>query len=274
MKPKHTKRAVYPIVLAVLFLQASVFSFDASETFDKKCSSCHSIGGGDDVGPDLKGVNERRDKKWIVRFIQESQTIVQSGDAVAVELFNKFRQKKMPDQDLTEAEITQLLEFIKGGGAGVAKSSENKTALKATADEIDKGAKLFSGGIKLTNGGPQCITCHSAGEMTYLGGGSLGPDLTQAYSNYNDAGLSKVLTKITFPTMAEIYASKSLTPEEVYQLKAFLYTVDKAGPVTAGYQKKFIFLGFIGLFAGLGVIDFSWRSRRKKSSRPNSGGDK
>jgi len=247
-------------------------AFDAADAFDKKCSSCHSIGGGDDVGPDLKGISERRQVKWLVRFIQESQTIIQSGDPIAVEIFNKYKQKKMPDQDLSEAEILSILEFIKAGGGGAAKAVENKSALKATAEEILQGSKLFSGEVKLTAGGAACISCHSAGPLPYLGGGSLGPDLTSAYSKYNDAGLSKVLTKITFPTMAEMYAAKALTADEVYQIKAFLHQVDKAGPITAGYQKKFIFLGILGLFAGLGIIDFSWRSRRRKSSRPTSGG--
>lgn len=259
------------LVASTLVVSSWSFAFDAAETFEKKCSSCHSIGGGDDVGPDLKGVNERRDSKWLIRFIQESQTIIQSGDAVAVELFNKFRQKKMPDNDLAEAEVLQLLEFIKAGGAPT-KTSENKSALKATPNDIELGRNLFSGTVRLSKGGPSCVSCHTAGQLQYLGGGSLGPDLTQAYSNYNDTGLSKVLTKITFPTMAEIYAAKPLTNDEVFQIKAFLYSVDKAGPVTAGYQKKFLFLGILGLFVGLGVIDFSWRSRRRKSSRPTAGG--
>lgn len=259
------------LVASTLVVSSWSFAFDAAETFEKKCSSCHSIGGGDDVGPDLKGVNERRDSKWLIRFIQESQTIIQSGDAVAVELFNKFRQKKMPDNDLDEAEVLQLLEFIKAGGAPT-KTSENKSALKATPNDIELGRNLFSGTMRLSKGGPSCVSCHTAGQLQYLGGGSLGPDLTQAYSNYNDTGLSKVLTKITFPTMAELYAARALTSDEVFQLKAFLYSVDKAGPVTAGYQKKFLFLGILGLFVGLGVIDFSWRSRRRKSSRPTAGG--
>ena len=251
----------------------SLRALDAPDAFEKKCSSCHSIGGGDDVGPDLKGVTERRDPKWLVRFIQESQTVIQSGDPVAVELFNKFRQKKMPDQDLSEADVLALLDFIKSGGAGAAKTAESKSALKATPEDIERGRKIFTGEIRLAKGGPACVSCHSAGDTAYLGGGTLGPDLTPAYSNYNDTGLSKVLTKITFPTMAEIYAAKSLTPDEVFQIKAYLYQVDKAGPVTAGYQKKFLFLGVLGLFVGLGVIDFSWRSRRRKSSRPTIGGE-
>ncbi len=266
-----SKYVGYVLVASNLLVSSLGYAIDAAETFEKKCSSCHSIGGGDDVGPDLKGVNDRRDSKWLIRFIQESQTIVQSGDAVAVELFNNFRQKKMPDQDLSEADILQLLEFIKGGG-GPAKTSENKSALKATPNDIELGRSLFSGSMRLSKGGPACVSCHTAGQLQYLGGGSLGPDLTQAYSNYNDTGLSKVLTKITFPTMAEIYAAKPLTNDEVFQIKAFLYTVDRAGPVTAGYQKKFLFLGILGLFIGLGVIDFAWRSRRRKSSRPTAGG--
>lgn len=259
------------LILTLATTAVPLRAFDASETFEKKCSSCHTVGGGDDVGPDLKGITKRREAKWLTRFIQESQTLIQSGDAAAVEVFNKYKQKKMPDQDLSEDEIRQLLEYVESGSAGTAKTAESKSALKATALEIEQGRKIFIGEVTLTKGGAACLSCHTAGNISFLGGGSLGPDLSQAYSKYTDSGMSKVLTKITFPSMAEIYAAKPLTADEVFQLKAYLHQVDQAGPVTAGYQKKFLFLGILGLFAGLGVIDFSWRSRRKKSSRPTSG---
>ena len=37
--------------------------------FSKMCAPCHTIGGGDHVGPDLLGVVGRRDRAWLVDFI-------------------------------------------------------------------------------------------------------------------------------------------------------------------------------------------------------------
>jgi mono/diheme cytochrome c family protein len=277
--PKIRVRGGNVLVIIVLALALGTvvcaqmsYAFDAPAVFEKQCSSCHSIGGGDDVGPDLKGVMERRKPEWLMRFIRESQSVIASGDSVAVDLFEKFRRKKMPDQDFSDAEVLVLLDYIKSGGSG-ASTSQVKSALKSTDDDVSRGRDFFIGKTRLANGGPACAGCHGAGLLPVLGGGTLGPDLTSAYSTYTDSGLSKVLTRISFPTMAELYASRPLTEEEVFAIKAFLFQTDKHGPVTAGYEKKFLFLGILGLLAGLGVIDLSWRNRRRKTSRPIAGGD-
>ncbi|MDD1749458.1 MAG: c-type cytochrome, partial [Methanothrix sp.] len=39
--------------------------------FDSKCTLCHTIGGGKKIGPDLKGVTQRRAEEWIVKFISD-----------------------------------------------------------------------------------------------------------------------------------------------------------------------------------------------------------
>lgn len=255
------------------FLLTPSLAFDPVEVFEKKCSSCHTIGGGEDVGPDLKGLSERRTEAWLIQFIQESQAMVNAGDPIAVDLFNKYRKKKMPDQDLSDDEVKQLLAFIKSGGAGLEQSPDAKSALKATVEEIARGEQLFAGHVPFQQGGPACIQCHIVGDLGALGGGTLGPNLTAAFSNYNDKGLSKVLTKISFPVMNEVYAGKALTAVEVFQIKSFLYEADKKGYEPKGERKKFVFMALIGLLLGFGVIDVSWRNRRKKSQRPLIGED-
>src|SRR5262249_35219333 len=37
--------------------------------FKKVCAPCHTIGVGDRVGPDLRGVVQRRDRGWLAKFI-------------------------------------------------------------------------------------------------------------------------------------------------------------------------------------------------------------
>lgn len=254
------------VVVVALGFCSSIFAFDAGEYFSQKCASCHTVGKGDDVGPDLKGVTKRREKAWLIRFIKESQSMIAEGDPIANELFIKYKKKKMPDQELDDSEVEQILSYIESGkvadaGAGI------KSALDANPYDIKQGLALFSGTAKFKNGGPSCLSCHSAGEAGYFGGGTLGPNLSHAYSSYNDKGLSKVLKSINFPSMVEVYKKHKLTDDEIYQVKSYLYTVDREATVDHGYTKKFVFIGIIGFLLLLGAFDLVWKNRKKKSRK-------
>lgn len=248
--------------------QSQALAFDAPLYFEKKCSSCHSIGGGDDVGPDLKDISKRREKAWLAKFVRESQAVINSGDPVANELFNKFKRKVMPDQELSDDELNTLFAFIDSGGQGGAVAKKMRSALEANTYDIQKGEELFTGKVKFVNGGTACLSCHSAGSAGVLGGGTLGPDLTKAFASYGDNGLSKVITNIAFPSMQEMYKDKALTEQEVFSIKAFLFDTDRKGIVDRGHSKKFFFLGFIGFLLALGFLDLVFRDRRKKTRRP------
>lgn len=82
--------------------------------FDANCAVCHSIDA-DVVGPALKNVHERRGDEWLVKFIQNSQELVQSGDKDAIEVFEKFNKMPMPafKSSLSEGDIKNVIAFIK-----------------------------------------------------------------------------------------------------------------------------------------------------------------
>ncbi len=80
------------------------------------CKACHTIGGGNLVGPDLKGVTERRDEAWLIKFIQNSQALIQSGDADAIQVFEEFNKIPMPPHTYTEDQIKDILLYIKNDG--------------------------------------------------------------------------------------------------------------------------------------------------------------
>ena len=84
-------RMLFTFVSITILFSFSATAFEAAEYFDKKCSSYHSIGGGDDVGPDLKGITERRSEEWLVKFIKDSESVIKSGDPMANKLFAKFK---------------------------------------------------------------------------------------------------------------------------------------------------------------------------------------
>lgn len=262
-------------LFVLLFTPLTVFAFEAPVYFENKCLSCHSIGGGDEVGPDLKGITEKRSEKWLIEFIRDSEKVINSGDPVANELFAKFKYKKMPAQDLTDAEIKALLEFIKTGkGAGAA---AYRPATEANPFDVSMGHDLFIGATKFKNGGPSCLSCHSGGpDLTSFGGGTLGPDLvTKSYADYQDKGLNKVLAKISFPSMAEIYTASPLTEQENYYLRAFLLKENlkyqqtiSEGDHSGDPKNKFVLLGMLGALTGLLGADAIFRKRRKKTQKP------
>jgi protein SCO1/2 len=85
----------------------------AQFTFESRCASCHTIGGGDRIGPDLVGVTERRDRRWLGRYLQEPEKVLAEGDPIAKTLFDKYKQVRMPNLKLGTEDVDVLLSYIK-----------------------------------------------------------------------------------------------------------------------------------------------------------------
>jgi len=80
--------------------------------FQSRCAACHTIGGGDRVGPDLLGVTTRREHAWLVRYLQQPETVLAEGDPIATSLFRKYRQVRMPNLDLGTDDVASLLSYL------------------------------------------------------------------------------------------------------------------------------------------------------------------
>lgn len=201
---------------------------DGEEIFQTKCSGCHTIGGGRLVGPDLQGVTELRDSDWLEDFIQNPEQLFAAGDPIALKLLEEYNNLKMPNLGLSEDEVEDVIEYLEDlEGGGAAPVQPAPTTAAPVAASAQTGRDLFTGEQPLANGGMPCIACHSVSGAGELGGGGLGPDLTQAFRRLGgEAGLSASLSNIAFPTMAGPYANHSLTPEEVASLVAFLRQAD------------------------------------------------
>lgn len=126
-------RKLLSVLLVVFFaLTASVVSAqDGKALFQSKgCTACHTIGGGKLVGPDLKGVTERREQDWLVKFIQSSQTMIKNGDEIAIKVFEENNKIPMPDNAVTDEEAGALIDYIKNYDAAKAKAEAAKTEEK------------------------------------------------------------------------------------------------------------------------------------------------
>ena len=80
--------------------------------FSKLCAPCHSIGAGDRVGPDLRGVTQRRDHAWLSSFIRNPARMRAQQDPVALQLAAKFPGVRMPLLGLTELDAVDLINYL------------------------------------------------------------------------------------------------------------------------------------------------------------------
>ena len=80
--------------------------------FAKACSTCHTIGRGTLVGPDLKHVSARRNREWLKEFMMAPDRMRAKNDPVVMELRAKFRGVRMPNLGLLETDVADLLAYI------------------------------------------------------------------------------------------------------------------------------------------------------------------
>jgi nitrite reductase (NO-forming) len=85
--------------------------------FESKCLACHTIGGGDRVGPDLYGVSKRRDEAWLTRWLKSPEQMLQS-DATAKAMLDKYK-LPMPNQGLNDTEIKEYVAYFKWADANL-----------------------------------------------------------------------------------------------------------------------------------------------------------
>ena len=235
--------------------------------FQLKCAGCHTIGGGRLVGPDLKGVTALRDRAWLVRFITEPDKVLAAGDLVATALLQESDNVRMPNLGLPADQAAAVIAYLdaQGGSASQAPSNPTPAAAPAAGDP-GRGQSLFAGNVHFTNGGPPCLACHSAGSTGLLGGGVMGPNLTQVVTRYGQAGLASALANIAWPTMAPIFTRHPLTEQEQADLLAFLQAASSQQPTNR--EVPVLALSLAGLFAALIAIGILWRHRLRGVRRP------
>jgi cytochrome c oxidase subunit 2 len=120
-----------------LFLFSLLFTFgfnlkaqsaDEGKTlFNANCTACHAIND-KVVGPALKDIHKRREEAWLVKWIKNSQALVKSGDATAVQLFKENNESVMTSfESLTDVQIKSIIAYVK------AESETPAAALVASA---------------------------------------------------------------------------------------------------------------------------------------------
>jgi len=256
-----------PVVLIGLGTAAVEAAESAVDDFKKNCISCHTIGGGRIVGPDLRNVVERKDRAWLVRFITDPQTVLSSGDAYALKLKEEARGVIMPSlPGMTTDRAKALLELIEAESA-LAKSQLAGVQVSDrpfVAADVQRGRGLFLGTRSLTNGGAACVSCHSVSNIGVLGGGAVGPDLNLVYERLNGRkGLATWLSAPATTTMQAVFGPHPLdADEEVLPLVAyFAYLAKEPAESSQAATLIFLLLGIVGTAGVLMAFDGVWKGR-------------
>jgi protein SCO1 len=82
--------------------------------YASKCSACHSLGQGDQVGPDLAGVTARRSRDWLMHYISEPDALLAAGDPVATALYRQYKEVRMPNLKLGASDVADIVLFLEG----------------------------------------------------------------------------------------------------------------------------------------------------------------
>jgi protein SCO1 len=80
--------------------------------FVKTCAACHTIGGGNRIGPDLHHVSSRRDQAWVKRFIMKPDRMFAEKEPVAMQLAAQFPGVRMPNLSISDHDADDLLAYI------------------------------------------------------------------------------------------------------------------------------------------------------------------
>lgn len=255
------------VVAAAIFAFASTvcaaraIAADGAAIFSSKCSACHTIGKGKTVGPDLKGITSAEPHDWLVKWISSPSSMVSSGDATATKLVKQYP-LQMPDLGLSQSDVEAVLTYIsqQSGGGASAGAAAAPAAAFPTGDSVH-GRELFVGGSRFQNGGAPCMSCHSISGIGALGGGTLGPDLSNAVNEYGGVtGIENILSTLPSPTMNAVWSKDPLTPQEIADVSSFI----KEASVT---ERPLNSIGQLALLAIVGLVILAiiiatyWRRR-------------
>jgi len=273
------KRLSFVSALLFVVIVPSVSAQQAKDFFKQNCVVCHTIGRGRLVGPDLKNVTKQKDRAWLEKFIQNPQAKMDAADAYALRLRKEANGVTMPTlSGVTPAMAKALIDYVESesaapagaeaaGAAGAeAGAGPAITDVPFTAADVALGTELFLGTRRLSKNGPPCVSCHTLGTLTGLGGGRLGPDLTWAYGQFGNrktAGAS--LSAPDTSTMRSVYAAHPLQTEEILPLLALMEDAGKRSqPADAGSLVTFVAIGVVGALLILLVTGWAWAGQAQR----------
>jgi len=110
-------RVYYRFIFLSFFYFVSIFLHadnveNGEKIYKQNCTACHLMTKARLVGPGLEGVTEKYEKEWLIKWIRNSQALIQSGDERAIAIFEEYDKSVMPGFDFSDEEFSDLLAYL------------------------------------------------------------------------------------------------------------------------------------------------------------------
>jgi nitrite reductase (NO-forming)/hydroxylamine reductase len=132
------------------------------EVYNRHCITCHTIGQGDRIGPDLRGVHERRNREWLVKWIDDPIEMGRS-DPIGQELMAQWNNIPMADANLSGRQIEDVLAYIEHTSGGPIEAVAEEPPMVLTEAQFDEAKGIYF---------DRCAGCHGT-----LRAGATGPNI-------------------------------------------------------------------------------------------------
>lgn len=153
-----------------------------------------------------------------------------------------------------------LLSGCISGPEGVPATPASAEAI--AAGDAENGWKLFMGYAHLEHEGPPCMGCHSIGGNGLLGGGAMGPDLTDVSHRLTQEEMASLFANSGMgisPVMQPIYTAHPLTEAEQADLIVFMTA--SAGQPETDKEWLVVAISLGGFVAATAFLGFVYRNR-------------
>jgi ubiquinol-cytochrome c reductase cytochrome c subunit len=179
------------VPLALGLLLGLALAQDGKALYKQYCAACHGPEGQGIPGaiPPLVGNPRIQDEAYVIRVTRE-------GISGPLEVGGVTYTGVMPPMpQVSEAEARAIAAYLKGLSGG----GQEAPATPRTQGDPALGRALYLGQKPLQNGGAPCQACHTVAGVGFLGGGSLGKDLTEAAKRLGGEGGSAPSSKTPPP---------------------------------------------------------------------------
>jgi hypothetical protein len=218
------------------------------ELFVAKCASCHTVGKGNRVGPDLKGAVERRGRPWVERRRGAEHDARHRRQAR--DLLKCWRRA---DADLDHRRAgSAAAGLIPAAPGRVHLRVHPVTETTAGGPRADLHRRRFQRRVPCLPALPTAPGCASPGTFS--------KDLTHVYARLGDEGLDAALKAPAFRVMGKVFADRPLTAAEALALRAFLHDANRGGGVPTEALSLPLVAG-LGALGALWALDALWARR-------------
>ena len=182
-------KRIFTILSIAITLPLMSQSFEEGEKiFKQNCTACHKMDK-KVVGPALQNVVEEQGADWVYSWVKNNQTLRESGDSHANEVYEEYNQSVMPAYEyLGDDGLNNVVEYLKlwkgkqEAKTPVVTTSNGPTMVQQAPYEMPIWIKIFMGIVVLF------------GVMTAFMGIKTSRVVAEAYI-YNQATTSHLLKK-------------------------------------------------------------------------------